>query len=225
MPRIRLRRNLAALVAAMGLGLASPLFAPLAQAHVMVPLSVEQLTDASDYIARGVVTNTWVDLDENETHWTHVQIEIDRVYKGPEDLEVLELEVIGGIINGDFTRVAHTPRFAPDERVLVFAEDLESGRTVPTGLSQGKWTIRISPEDGREMLVRFNPSLERPYDPRFIPHPEPGNRLYLDDYLDRVHSRIRQGWTGEPIPGKSNERLRQMHGIVPTPGQHEEVAP
>lgn len=194
------------LLAALGLG------APNAEASTLL-LSTEQLTDASDYIVRGVVTNTWVDLDEQRgIHWTRVQLEVNEVFKGPEDTTELQLDIMGGFLNGKGTVIGDVPRFSPDEEVLVFVEVLESGILVPVGLKQGKMTIRIDPFTGQEMLVIFAPSLEIPYDHRFIPNPS--KTVFLTDMMDKVQKRISQGWDGTPIPGKSNARLAEINGGV-----------
>ncbi len=187
--------------------------APEARASLL-PLSVEQLTDASDYIVRGTVSATWVEQNERGDYWTKVQIEVDEVYKGPAQLDGLELDVVGGLIGARGMLVRDVPRFDEQEEVLVFAERLDSGYVVPTGMRQGKQTVRIDPDNAAPMLVNYHPPLERPYDHRFIPHPPPADRIYLDDYVSRIKTRIKAGWDGAPIPGKPIERLRQMHWEV-----------
>ncbi len=200
------RGTLPALLVFAGLGLA-----PAAIGAAIVPLSLDQLTDASDYVVRGTVGQMWVDTDDRGYHWTRVELEVDAVIKGPADTDGLRLDVMGGFLGGEGTVFADAPRFDTGEEVLVFVEQLESGLLVPTGMRQGKSTIRIDPDSGREMLVRFNPAPEKPYDHRFIPHPEPGERIYLSDIVEQVEARVIRGWDGAPIPGKSVERLREMH--------------
>ena len=185
--------------------------APAAQATI-APLTVAQLTDASDYIVRGTVGQVYVETDERGYHWTRVELEVVTVIKGDADTRALQLDVMGGFLGGDGTLSWYSPRFDSDEEVLVFAEQLESGLLVPTGLMQGKLTVRIDPDDGREMLVRFQPmSPEKPYDHRFIPHPAPADRIYLADTLQQIQQRMTDGWDGQPIPGKAPERLLEMH--------------
>ncbi len=188
--------------------------APTAQAAI-IPLTTAQLTDASDYVVRGTVSQMWVDTDDRGYHWTRVELEVEATYKGPADLDALRLDVMGGVLGTEGTMVVYTPRFDVGEEVLVFAEQLDSGLLVPTGMMQGKATVRIDPDNGREMLVRYNPPQERPYDHRFIPHPDLAVRIYLDDIVTQVRERDLAGWDGEPIPGKSMERLRQMHLQAP----------
>lgn len=195
-----------ALAAVAGLALAPPALATSA------PLSLAQLTDASDYIVRATVGQTYVETDERGYHWTRVQLEVDVVIKGAADTAALRLDVMGGFLGDEGTLSWYSPRFDQGEEVLVFAEQLESGLLVPTGLDQGKLTIRIDPDNGREMLVKFKPSSpDKPYDHRFIPHPAPGKRVYLADTLALIRARVADGWDGNAIPGKSMERLHEMH--------------
>jgi hypothetical protein len=195
-----------ALLALAGLGLAT-----VASASTLAPLSVDQLTDASDYVVRGTVNQMWVDTDEGGYHWTRVQLEVDAVYKGPADTDALQLDVMGGFLNGEGTLSLDSPRFDVGEDVLVFAEKLPSGALVPTGLKQGKHTVRIDPDNGQPMLVQFNPAPHKAYDHRFVPHPDPADRVYLSDIIEQVEARVHQGWDGRAIPGKSTERLIEMH--------------
>jgi hypothetical protein len=199
------RGLLPALMAVAGLTLA-----PVAQASTL-PLSLAQLTDASDFVVRGTVSQMWVDTDERGYHWTRVQLEVDAVFKGPVETDALQLDVMGGFLGTEGTISHESPRFDVGEPVLVFAEQLESGLLVPTGLEQGKLTIRVDPDSGREMLVQFNPEPHLAYDHRFIPHPDPAARVFLSDVVGLVETRVEQGWDGEPIPGKSQQRLLEMH--------------
>ena len=83
--------------------------APEAEASLL-KLSVEQLTDASDYIVRGTVSAMWVEENERGDYWTRVQIEVDEVYKGPAELDGLELDVMGGLIGARGMLVRDVPR-------------------------------------------------------------------------------------------------------------------
>ena len=185
-----------------------------ANATSLVKLSTDQLTDASDYIVRGTVQAITASTDERGHIWTHVTVNVEERLKGPLGLQTLTLDVQGGTLGAHATVVPLSPRFAIGESVLTFAETMESGITTVTGMMQGKYTVRIAPEDGRQMLVRFAPRQDQDYDPRFIPHPQPDERVYLNDLSDRVRVRKAAGWDGLLIPGKSMERLKAMHPTV-----------
>jgi hypothetical protein len=201
----------------LGLAFVASAFVPgAAGATMLAPLTIEQLTDASDYIVRGVVSTTWVEARSDGQLWTKVQIEVSDVYKGPSNLDSLELDVMGGILGDRSTVVEGVPRFDDDEEVLVFAEKLSSGLLVPTGLRQGKYTVRIDPDDGRPMLVDFAPPPSLRYDHRFIPDPPAAARVHLEDMAARITARVASGWDGKPIPGKSAQRLHAMYPTVST---------
>jgi hypothetical protein len=196
------------LSAAIAVGLSQ---SPAANATTLVELSPQQLTDASDYIVRGTVKAVISTIDGRDRVWTQVQIAVGERLKGPTDLDNLTLVVPGGTV-GDHTTVVHlAPRFATGEEVLVFAEIVESGLTVVTGMLQGKFTVRVAPEDGREMLVQYSPRQDRAYDPRFLPHPPVDQRIYVDDLFEAVRDHIDTGWDGKAIPGKSLSRLELLH--------------
>jgi hypothetical protein len=173
------------------------------------------MTDASDYIVRGTVDSLRVEPDDEGDLWTRVTIRVETRLKGPADLDVIVLDVMGGVTSERATLIGGVPRFDEGEDVLVFAERLSSGLLVPVGLRQGKFTVRIDPDSGREMLVNFAPPLALPYDARFLPDPPFGQRVYLDDMKRNVRQRMRTGWDGQPIPGKSLQRLKIMHGVAP----------
>jgi len=189
------------------------LWSPAAGAATL-PLTLEQLTDASDYVVRGTVSQLWVERDARGNLWTRVELEVADVVKGPADLDALRLDVMGGFLGNEVAISLDSPRFDEGEDVLVFAERLESGLLVPTALERGKFTVRIDPASGREMLVQFNPAPERPYDHRFIPDPPVAERAMLADVLARVEARVEEGWDGRPIPGKSPDRLHAMYPAV-----------
>ncbi len=163
--------------------------APQAGAAVL-PLSVGQLTAASDYVVRGVVAALWVEEDARGVHWTHAQVEVRSVYKGPRDLDALEVTWMGGMLGAEGTFVAEAPVFDEQEEILLFAERLPAGIVSPTGLDQGKYTIRIDPDTGREIAVRWKPPTSMPFDHRFVPTPPRGARLPLTDLEATVRQEV-----------------------------------
>jgi len=156
----------------------------------VLPLSVGQLTDASDYVVRGVVSALWVEEDARGVHWTHAQVEVQSVVKGPADLDALEVTWMGGMLGAEGTFVADAPVFDEEEEILLFAERLPAGIVSPTGLDQGKYTVRIDPDSGREIAVRWKPPATLPYDHRFVPAPPPGERILLSDLVATVRQEV-----------------------------------
>jgi hypothetical protein len=59
--------------------------------------------------------------------------------------------------------------------------------------------------------MRFVPEVAISYDARFLPHAPVGERLVLQEVVATIQDRVTRGWDGQPIPGISTERLRQIN--------------
>ena len=182
-----------------------------AEARDVITLSQSQMVDASDLVVRGVVSEVWNELDSKGDIWTLASVEVTRVYKGNPETTSVIVHQQGGSLNGQTLSMSVSARFSPGEEALFFLENNSQGRTFVVGADQGKFTIRIDPDNGEEMLVRSALSQERYYDHRFLPHPSPDKRLYMSDVEAQVVSRVAQGWDGQPIPGTSMERLERVN--------------
>lgn len=192
--------------AALALGL---LVAAPAGATSMVPLSHAQLVDASDAIVRGQVVEVWVEQDSDGAVWTRAQIAVEEVLKGSPDLRVVVVDQQGGTYGAATTRVDGVARFSVGEDALVFLETLGSGHTVPVGMMQGKFTVRLDPYTRAALAQRFTVPSDRAYDHRFLPLPAADERLALTDFEAEIRDRVAAGWDGQPIPGADPARLRR----------------
>ncbi len=206
-------RNKLMLVAAVAL--AGWLHPGGAQATSLAPLTVEQMTDASDLIAHGVVTEVWVERDSQGNLWTRANVELTRTLKGDTGIDAITVDQLGGVLHDEFQIVAAVPRFSQGEQGLFFLETLASGRTSVVGWTQGKYTHRIDPDSGEAMAVRYPVPLTRAYDHRFIPHPAPADRIYMADLEDQILERLAIGWDGEPIPGVDSAKLARINTLQP----------
>jgi hypothetical protein len=185
---------------------------PPVGATTLTELSTVQMTDASDLVVRATVTEVWAVPDERGQIWTRVQLEVDQTFKGA-PVDAIIVDQLGGVYHNDYATILGAARFSPGEEGLFFLETFDSGRTSVVGLFQGKYTIRIDPDSGREMLVRFAPRQEVVYDHRFIPHPPVDERIFFDDLVDGVETRVDLGWDGEPIPGADTNKLRRINKL------------
>lgn len=192
--------------AALALGL---LVAAPAGATTMVPLTHAQLVDASDAIVRGHVVEVWVEQDRAGAVWTRAQIAVDEVLKGSDGLSVIVVDQQGGTYGAASTRVDGVARFSVGEDALLFLETLPSGHTVPVGMMQGKFTVRLDPYSRDLLAQRFTVASDRAYDHRFIPLPAADERLALSDFEAEIRDRVAAGWDGQPIPGADPDRLRR----------------
>jgi hypothetical protein len=183
----------------------------VAEATSLAPLSVEQITDASTYIVRGTVTKVWAVEDDHGMIWTRASVAVDSVYKGPDKPAEIVVESMGGILpDGREVDVDSTARFSPTEDAVFFLAPAAGGRFHCVDWFLGKYTVRRAPGDDRPSVVRYAAAAGTRYDARFLPVPET-NKLYLDDLLTQVQTRLKAGWDGKPIPGISADNLRLIN--------------
>lgn len=198
---------LAVALAAPAVALIAP--APVAEATTLAPLSVEQLTDASDYIVRGTITETWTEVDDDGLIWTRARLQVSDTYKGPDSPSELIIDSLGGEHAGQQLHIEARAVFSAHEDTLVFLTQMH-GRLVPVGKFLGKYTIRRAPDVDRQYARTWHPTGQT-FDARFLPHPAPEKRVYLDTLLERVEARLDAGWDGKAIPGISAERLQTIN--------------
>jgi hypothetical protein len=198
----------AALVAALG-----TVSVPTAEATTIVPLTTDQLVDASDTVVRGTVTEVWTERDPDSGYvWTHAQVEVSNVLKG-DDAELLIIQQPGGEWAGSATTVAGTARFSVGEDAYFFVEHLESGRSVTTGMFQGKFNTQMDPYSRQVIVHRFPVSATTEFDHRFIPLPSEDQRVNTIDFEDHIMTRVESGWDGQPISGVSTEKLSRINNL------------
>jgi hypothetical protein len=197
-------------VTAAGLGLAAG-----ASATSLVPLTVEQLTDAADYIVRGEVDDVWTEVDARAWVYTRAYVRVDEALKGRADVgDYLLVSEIGGEYGGAVNNVEGAARFSTGEPVWLFLNEVHAGEDlVPVGMFQGKYTIRQNPADGSDMVVRVTMPYTRKYDARFLPHPPADQRVSLASLRSRVEGRLALGWDGAPIPGVASDHLRAINKL------------
>ncbi|MCP4806869.1 MAG: hypothetical protein GY913_02070 [Proteobacteria bacterium] len=203
------------LLAAGALALGLALSPGTAQATTLSELSVDQMTDASDLVVRGTVSEIWTELDGSGHIWTHAQVDVGQVLKG--DLsETVIVSQLGGAYGTKMDKVHGAARFSIGEEAVFFLEHLNSGNTTIVGLWQGKYTVRIDPDNGGEMGVRMVLAQDSWYDHRFLPHPAPAARLPITDLETQVLDRLELGWDGQPIPGADTVKLERINKLQPT---------
>jgi hypothetical protein len=198
----------------LAVGLAFGAFAaPNASATTLAELTVEQMTDASTYIVRGTVGEVWTSVDERGFVWTHAELAVTDVFKGPDTPKVLVVETPGGITpDGQVTQVHAAARFSTGEDVLVFLDSIRGGTSLtPVSMFLGKYNVRRAPGEDASYLMRWHGKPLEKYDGRFLPHPEPASRIGLDQLIGQVEARLQVGWDGAPIPGIAPEKLQVVN--------------
>jgi len=133
------------------LGLVAVLAAGDANATLVEAFDIEDLAVFASEIVEGRVLDVrsaW----EGRLIFTDVEVAVERCYKGPCAREVVVVRTAGGVVD-DLEMVVHgAARYQPGERVLLFLEDIDGGRTRTVGLVQGK--LRIEPGLAGTRVVR-----------------------------------------------------------------------
>lgn len=201
-------------LAGVSLSPSSPWSTSTAHATSIAPLTVGQMTDASTWIVRGTIVETWTDLDANGRVWSHARVQVAETFKGFDSPAFVVIDQIGGQYGSVVVDVGGTAGMTPTEDILAFLyQDPETGRVGLVGKFRGKYAIRRAPGETRS-YVRHTaiPSSGR-YDGRFLTHPPPERRLYLEDILAQVRDQLAVGWNGDPIPGLSDADLARLNTI------------
>ncbi len=195
-------------------GFAAVLAAPAA-ATTIAPLSLDQMTDASDLVVRGTVESLWVDTDDHGHVWTRALVRVDLALKGgttPGDY--VTVESAGGVLEGSSALVSGAARYSVGEDTLLFLSERPAHEAYGTvAMAGGKFSVRPNPTDGKDMVVRFTVPQDQPYDARFIPHPPAHLRTSFESVEGQIRARVALGWDGQPIPGISAERLRSINKL------------
>jgi hypothetical protein len=209
-----MRSKIHSLLLGAALAFAAPLAIGLpatAEATTVAKLTLEQFTDASTYIVRGTVTEIWTEEDADGTVWTRARVSVTRAYKGPDSPKEIVVDTLGFTDGVQLPQMFGAARFSEGEEVFVFLDEFRPGRYTPVAANTGKYTIRRAPGDDRHYAATVSiPERER-FDARFLPHPAPERRLYVEDLEQRVQARLETGWDGGPIPGLSKDHLRVIN--------------
>jgi hypothetical protein len=117
------------------------LFPILLSASSLPQLTLEKLVSQSDTIVAGHVVRAWAAMDsENRFIWTHYEINVGDVLKGPPQTSVVIGEP-GGTLNGVSLPVPGSTSYTVGEEVSVFLYRTPIGYLRTTNYGQGKFVI------------------------------------------------------------------------------------
>jgi hypothetical protein len=109
---------------------------------VVPRLSADDLVQGSEFIVQARVVRTWAAWDRSHKYiWTHHELEIQDSMKGAAKRTIVVSEP-GGSLEGLTQYIAGTPRYLPDEDVVVFLYRTPLGLLRTSGFAQGKFAIR-----------------------------------------------------------------------------------
>ena len=153
-------------------------------------MTTNDMVDASDFIVRGTVTETWTEVGEHGRIWTRAQLDVTRTYKGDTDLQTIVIDQLGGQYAGVTMHVDSAARFSYGEEIVVFLDELNNGRICPLSMFAGKWTVRMDPYTQENIVQRFTVEAGETYDHRFLPLPPAAARIYLTDFETKIVDRM-----------------------------------
>jgi hypothetical protein len=127
-----------------------------ASATTVVAMNLDDLTIRSDAIVLAKAKSvTYAQNGATGYPETRTTFEIEEVYYGDKAMTTTTVSLIGGPTgSGAVTIVPGMPRFKVDERAVLFlVKDTKTGFTLPTGLEQGVFRIKVDPETEKAYIV------------------------------------------------------------------------
>jgi hypothetical protein len=110
-------------------------------ATLIPSVSFEQLTDTSEMIVAGRITNSWPAWDaEHKYIWTHYNLTVSSAVKGSPGA-VVEFAEPGGALDGRSTMIAGTVTYAVGDNLVLFLARMPNGYLRTTGWAQGKYAL------------------------------------------------------------------------------------
>ena len=115
----------------------------------LLPLSIQDLTDAADVVLRGKVVCKKVSRDESGRVFTTVQLQVQDVWKGDVAGDTFEVVHGGGILGLRKVEVTYQVQFGICEEAVVFCRINSQGKGVTIGMIQGKFDVLKSENDSK----------------------------------------------------------------------------
>lgn len=126
------------------------------QATTVVGMNLDELTQRSDRIVVGTAQSVHYEMHPTAGYpITKTVFRVsDTLYGNKDDSEVTVSVVGGPAGNGLVTIVPGMPRFQVDDKAVLFlVDDPATGSSVPTGLEQGVFRIKVDPKTQKEYIV------------------------------------------------------------------------
>lgn len=120
-----------------------------AVAGPLLPLSVQDLTEAADVVLQGKVLSRKVARDDDGRVFTSIQFQVQDVWKGEVAGDTFEVVHGGGILGLRKVEVLFQVEFALGEEAVVFCRINSKGQGVTIGMVQGKFDVLKSDYDSK----------------------------------------------------------------------------
>ena len=123
-----------------------------AEAGPLLPLSVQDLTEAADVVLQGKVVSKKVSRDEDGRVFTSIKLQVQDVWKGDVDGGRFEVVHGGGILGLRKVEVAYQVQFDLGDEAVVFCRINSHGQGVTIGMIQGKFEVLKSEDDSKRYV-------------------------------------------------------------------------
>src|SRR3954464_4394864 len=130
------------------------LFAWAAQATMVKPMSVEDLTSAASAVVEGQATESWTSWNaEHSRIYTFTRVQVARTLKGS-TAQTLVVKQLGGSADGYTQHVSGVRAMQTGEDALLFlrASDAHDGTMVIVGLMQGHFRLLRDDASGSKVV-------------------------------------------------------------------------
>lgn len=111
------------------------------RATIMVPLSVENLTERAELILRGTVASKVCLKDPEGRLYTKIEFKVSEVWKGAIATNTLVIVHTGGTAGDELTVVDGEASYEVGEELVSFLRLNQRGEGVSIGLAQGKFNV------------------------------------------------------------------------------------
>ena len=116
------------------------------------PLSIEQLTQKSALVVRGVVLSKSCQRDPAGRIYTRVALQVAEVWKGSLATNQFTIVHGGGILGAEKAAVSGQVEYRIGEEIVAFLVLNQRGEGVTLGLAQGKFHVWQEPETGEQFV-------------------------------------------------------------------------
>jgi len=125
--------------------------APLS-AGPLLPLSIADLTQASDVVFHGKVISKKIARDESGRIFTTVRFKVHELWKGDIKEDIFEVVHGGGILGNRKIVAPYQVDYRLDEEAVVFCRLNSKGKGVTIGLVQGKFKVMKTLESSKKYV-------------------------------------------------------------------------
>jgi hypothetical protein len=165
-----------------------------AQATLVKPMSVEELTSAASVVVEGQATETWTSWNATHTRiYTYSRVEVSRTLKGSPG-EFVIVKQVGGSAGGYTQHVSGVRPIQTGEEALLFLRpsEVHDGTMVIVGLMQGQFRLARDSKTGAKVVSNGVLGAEEMQSGSSTAQPYRGSALTLAQIEARIQKAVRR---------------------------------